>query len=60
MLGDEKELLMNVFKFVLLTSIRFAFVVVLKAVLFVYTLSLSDGPLVGITPECDSRTGDTV
>ncbi|MGH6794757.1 MAG: hypothetical protein ACREDD_00025 [Methylocella sp.] len=49
---------MKVFKLLLLALIRFAFVGVLKAVLFVYFLSRPDEPLVEVTPRRDTRTGD--
>jgi hypothetical protein len=48
---------MRIFKFVLLTLIRLAFVGVLKAVLFVYILFHPDGPLGALTR--GRRTGDT-
>jgi hypothetical protein len=51
---------MRIFKFVLLTVIRLALVVVLKAVIFVYMLSRPEGPLVAITRGRDSRIGDTI
>jgi hypothetical protein len=50
---------MRIFKFVLLTVIRLAFVAILKAVIFVYMLSRPEGPLVAITRGRDSRRGDT-
>lgn len=50
---------MNIFTLVLLSSLRFAFVGVLKAALFIYTLFLPDSPLAGVAQDGDGRTGDT-
>jgi hypothetical protein len=50
---------MNIFKLVLLSSLRLAFFGVLKVALFVYIPFLPDSPLVGIPPEGDRRTGNT-
>jgi hypothetical protein len=57
--GKKGNLAMNSFKLVLLSSLRLAFVGVLKVALFVYILFLPDSPLVGIAPEGDRRTGNT-
>ncbi len=47
---------MNGFKLVLLASVRFALVGVLKATLLVYIWSRPDSPFVSIASQGDSRT----
>jgi hypothetical protein len=51
---------MNILNSVLLASIRFAFVGVLKAALFVYIWSRPASPFVGTALQSDSRTGVVV
>jgi hypothetical protein len=50
---------MNIFKLVLLSSLRLAFFGVLKVSLFIYIIVLPDTPLVGVEPDGDGRAGDT-
>ena len=54
----KKELVMNIFKLVLLSSLTFIFFGVLRAALFLYILMLPDSPLVGVAPNGDVRKGD--
>jgi hypothetical protein len=51
---------MNIFKLALHSSLRFAFVGVLKAALFVYIWSRPASPFVGTAPQSGSRTGVVV
>jgi hypothetical protein len=54
----KKELVMNILKLVLLSSLTFVFFGVLRAALFIYILLLPDSPLVGVAPDGNVRTGD--
>jgi hypothetical protein len=49
----------NIFKLVLLSSLRLAFFGFLKVALFIYIIVLPDSPVVGAAPDGDGRTGDT-
>jgi hypothetical protein len=46
---------MNIFKLVLLSSLRLAFFGVLKVALFIYIIFVPDSPLVGVAPDGDGR-----
>jgi hypothetical protein len=57
--GEKGNLLMNVFKLMLLTLFRLAFFGVLKVALVIYIMFLPNAPVAGIAQEGDAHTGDT-
>jgi hypothetical protein len=57
--GKKGNLAMNIFKLVLLSSLRLAFFGVLKVALFIYIIFVPDSTLVGVAPDGDRRAGDT-
>jgi hypothetical protein len=54
-----RDLVMTIFKLVLLTLLRLVFFGVIKVALVVYILFLPDSPVAGIVQEGDGHTGDT-
>jgi hypothetical protein len=57
--GEKGNLLMNVFKLMLLTLFRLAFFGVLKVALVIYIMFLPNAPFAGIAQEGDGHAGNT-